>query len=135
MEPPVPVKGPTLFSKVRHSGQGDWGLQFSASITRDKSHIGCHLTRRKNVQPAGRIYDRLVTELEGLRTEMGTDLETWDENGRPRLGFRRKDDFAFLSAGSGDKAFAQAVAWMQERLDRLVSTLNPHLQRMIAENS
>ena len=63
---------------------------------------------------------------------MGDDLDTWDENGRPRLGFRRKGNLAFLSADGEDEAFAQAVAWMRERLDRLVSALHPRLQRMIA---
>ena len=132
MEPTPTTKHATQFLKVRNSGHGDWGLQFIATITRNTSHIGCHLTCRKNVQPAGRIYDDLVAGLEELRAEMGDDLETWDENGRPRLGFRRKGSLAFLSADGEDEAFAQAVAWMRERLDRLVSTLHPRLQRMIA---
>ena len=132
MEPPPATGHATQFLKVRNSGWGDWGLQFTATITRNTSHIGCHLTCRKNVQPAGRIYDDLVAGLEELRVEMGDDLETWDENGRPRLGFRRKGSLAFLSADGEDEAFAQAVAWMRERLDRLVSTLHPRLQRMIA---
>ena len=136
MEPPATTKGPTLFIRVRNSGWGDWGLQFTATITRKTSHIDCHLTCRKNIQPAGRIYHDLVQEFDELRAELGDDLETWkDANGRPRLGFRRQGSLAFLSADSEDEAFNEAVAWMQDRLDRLVSALYPRLQRMIATHT
>ena len=132
MEPPATTKDATLFIKVKNSGWSDWGLQFTATIIRKTSHIGCYLTCRKNVQPAGRIYDDLVQELDELRTELGDSLEIWkDANGRPRLGFRRQGSLAFLSDNSEDEAFKEAVAWMQDRLDCLVSTLHPRLRRMI----
>lgn len=136
MEPPATTKGPILYIQVRKSGRGDWGLQFTATIIRRTSHTGSYLTCRKNIQPAGRIYDDLVQEFDELRAELGDDLETWeDANGRPRLGFRRQGSLDFLSADSEDEAFKEAVAWMQDRLDRLVSTLHPRLQRMIATHA
>ena len=70
--------------------------------------------------------------LEELRTELGDDLEHWERAGRRRIGFTRSTQLPFAPEGAAAGEFVDAVAWMRESLDRLVSTLHPRLQRMIS---
>ena len=56
----------------------------------------------------------------------------WEnKHGRPRIGFFRETKLPFDPEGEADDSFDDAVLWMRDRLDRLVSTLNPWLRRML----
>ena len=128
VDPPAATKGALLEVKVANSGFGGWGLWFSGSIDRTttKPSVGCYLAWRKGIERAERIYDALSGSVE-VREELGGGLETWEnKNGRPRLGFRRP-------GGIEGEEFGDAVAWMRDRLDLLVSTLHPCIQRMIRD--
>ena len=87
---------------------------------------------RKGIQPAAEVYEDVGRSLEELRTELGDDLEHWERAGRRRIGFTRSTQLPFAPEGAAAGEFVDAVAWMRESLDRLVSTLHPRLQRMIS---
>ena len=132
VEPPEGTRQPQLYIKVQRSGWGDWGLSFVGFLDRGNSIVGCYLTRRKDVQPGVDVYEAIERSLNELRRELGNDLEQWEQDGRPRIGFKRPTQFPFPSEESPSAEFADAVEWMCNRLDRLVSTLHPRLQRMIS---
>ena len=134
-ELPPPVKDSTLYVTVRHSGFAGWGLCFGGYIHRSASDLGCYLTARKDQARDVRIFDELAVSFEELRAEMGDDLQHWtNAAGRPRIGFRRPGGLAFLSHNEESSDFRDAVSWMRDRLDRLVSTLNPKLQARLADD-
>ena len=134
-ELPPPVKDSTLYVTVRHSGFSGWGLCFGGYIHRSASGLGCYLTARKDQARDVRIFDELAVSFEELRGEMGDDLQHWtNAAGRPRIGFRRPGGLAFLSHNEESSDFCDAVSWMRDRLDRLVSTLNPKLQARLADD-
>ena len=134
-ELPPPVKNSTLSVTVRHSGFAGWGLCFGGYIHRSASDLGCYLTARKDQARDVRIFDELAVSFKELRAEMGDDLQHWtNAAGRPRIGFRRPGGLAFLSHNEESSDFRDAVSWMRERLDRLVSTLNPKLQARLADD-
>ena len=94
------------------------------------------LTCRKGIPQAVQIYENVMASLEELRSELGDDLECWENNaGRQRIGFRRPTRLPFAPNDSSPDEFGEAVSWMRDRLDRLVSTLHPRLQRMIAADN
>ena len=95
-----------------------------------------YLTHRHEVQPAVDVYKEVERSLEELRDELGDELEQWvNKNGRPRIGFVREVQFPFPAEDSSSGEFEDAVAWMRDRLDRLVSTFHPRLQQMISERA
>ena len=132
VEVPEVTKQPQLYIKVRHSGWGDWGLSFVGYLHRSDSNVGCYLTCRKRIQPASEVYKDMKRSLDEIRKELGDDLQHWERHGRPRIGFRRPTQLPFAPEGATTGEFADAVAWMRDRLDRLVSTLHPRLQRTIS---
>ena len=132
VEVPEVTRESTLYVKVSRSGHGDWGLSFVAYLERSNSMIGCYLTRRKEIHPAVEVYEDVNRSLDELRRELGDDLEYWDRNGRPRIGFRRRTKLPFPPDEVTTGEFLDAVSWMRDSLDRLVSTLHPTLQRMIS---
>ena len=132
---PEVTREPQVYVKVRRSGWGDWGLSFVGYLDRGQGVVGCYLTRRKETQPAVDVYEDVRRSLEGFRNELGDELEHWEREGRPRIGFRRPTQFPFVPEGDGTGEFQDAVVWMRERLDRLVSSLHPSLQRMISGKS
>ena len=72
----------------------------------------------------------------GCRLRMGIlfdSLELWSDGNNPRLGFRRAFDPARLSPGGDPGTYADAVVRVRETLDRLVSSLHPRLQRLLAD--
>ena len=96
------------------------------------SEVGCFLSRRMDTPSAVRIYAEVESSEEELREVLGDDLQTWEQGGRPRIGFRTNE---YGIPGDDESVeFREAVAWMRDHLDRLVSTLRPRLQRMIAES-
>ncbi len=120
----------SLFIKVRNSGFGDWGLTFAGFLYRNSPSIGCYLTCRKGIEQAERIYHQLLGELNPLKAELGEDLDHWTNPARrPRLGFNRTQRLPFPD--DGEESFDESVSWMRERLDLLVSVLNPRLQRAL----
>ena len=131
VEIPEQRNGPHLFVKVQRSGWSDWGLSFVGFLDRGVSLVGCYLTCRKGIQPGVDVYQEVERSLDELQSELGSDLETWERAGRPRIGFKRPTKLPFAPEGSTSGEFLDAVAWMRDNLDRLVSTLHPRLQRMI----
>ena len=132
VELPEGRRGPQLYVKVRRSGWSDWGLSFVGYLDRNYLTVGCYLTRRKEVQPGADVYEEIERSLDELRDELGDDLGHWESGGRPRIGFKRPTQFPFPPEGPTKGDFEDAVEWMRDRLDRLVSTLHPRLQRMIS---
>lgn len=134
VEVPTPSKDSTIYVKVPKSGFGDWGLSFGAYLYRQSPTIGCYLTCRKDIPTAVRVYEDLEASFEELRHEIGDDLISWiNPAGRPRIGFRRKTRLAFLSGSEDTADFDDAVAWIRDRLDRLVSALQPRLKDLLSE--
>ena len=132
VEVPEVTKAPQLYVKVRRSGWSDWGLSFVGYLDRSYSVVGCYLACRKGIQPAAEVYEDFERSLEELRAELGDDLVHWERDGRPRIGFRRSTQLPFAPEEATAGEFVDAVAWMRDRLDRLVSTLHPRLQRTIS---
>ena len=131
VEPPEVSREPRLQIKVLHSG--DWVMSFAGFLDRRNSSVDCYLTRRKGVQPGVAVYEEIERSLDEFRGELGDDLKQWEEqDGRPRIGFKRPTQFPSPTEESTSAEFADAVEWMRNRLDRLVSTLHPRLQRMIS---
>ena len=133
VEVPAAGKDCGLVVKVRNSGFGDWGLSFVGYFSRRSSHIGCYLRCRKDIPQAVRIYEESTESFEELQRELGDDLLDWENKAeRPRIGFQRPTQLPFVSGDGKSNDFGEAVAWMRDRLDRLVTTLHPRLQRMIS---
>ena len=134
VEVPTPSKDSTIYVKVPNSGFGDWGLSFGAYLYRQSPTIGCYLTCRKDIPTAVRVYEDVEASFEELRREIGDDLISWiNPAGRPRIGFRRKARLAFLAGSEDTSDFDDAVAWIRDRLDRLVSALHPRLKDLLSE--
>ena len=134
-EVPEVTKDSVLYVKVRGSGWSDWGLSFVGFLDRSNSVVGCYLSSRKGVQPGVDVYKDVERSLDELRGELDDDLEHWERGGRPRIGFRRPTQFPFSPEGSKTGEFEDAVEWMRDTLDRLVSTVHPRLQRMISSRN
>ena len=134
VEPPAPRKDATIWVTVAGSGYGGYGLPFCAYLYRKNANIGCYLSYRTGLDDAIRIYAEIERAIDELRPELGEDVQKWTHQaGRPRIGFWRETSFPLADSDSDE--FREAVGWMRERLDRLVSTLHPRLRRMIDEGS
>ena len=134
VEIPVPAKDSTLYIGVQNSGWGGWALCFHGHLNRREDAIGCFLTARKDQPRAVRVFDFLVGAFAEPQGELGSDLEHWkNANSRPRIGFRRRGSLAFLAKGENGEEFREATAWMRDRLNRLVSTLNPRVRELLAD--
>ena len=131
---PEVTKGSVIRVTVRGSGHGDYGLLFVGFLQRNKPIVGCYLTHRDKVQPGVDVYKEVERSLDGLRDELGDDLDQWvNKDELPRIGFWRPVQFPFPRKDSSSSEFEEAVEWMRDRLDRLVSTVHPRLQQMISE--
>ena len=124
--------GANLFVKVNNTGFNNWALSFAGYVNRQQSRIGCYLAVRRGQTREIRIFDELIVSFDELRDVIGNELEHWQQGGLRRIGFRRDSGLAFLSASEESEEFREAVLWMREHLNRLVSNLNPRLQRMLA---
>lgn len=125
----IPAATAKSFNTVRI---GFSGLRFNGFLQRGSSaRLGCYLSRRNRYPKAVRIFEELESSLQELAAEIGADLESWtNHNGDPRIGFQQRSSLEFLSKPADDTEFREAVEWMRSRLDRLVSGLNPRIQRM-----
>lgn len=132
VEVPEVTKGAHLNVPVPNSGFGNWGMWFTGYLDRKNRDVSCYLACRKGIDLAERIFAGLQAELEGLRTDLGDDLQYWESDaGRSRIGFHRETQLPFAPEGAESDEFDEAVAWMRDRLDRLVSTLHPRLRRLL----
>ena len=131
---PIPPRAPTLTVLVKNSGFNSWALSFNGYLRRSYGEIGCYLTPRKDHEREVRIFDELAESLDELRLGM-PGLEQWNDphSGRPRIGFRRQGSLAFLSESMESEGFRDALAWMRDHLNRLVSELNPRLQARLKD--
>ena len=135
-EVPRVTKQSVLYLTVRRSGFGGYGLSFVGFLDRGNSFVGCYVTCRAGILPAMEIYEDIERSLDELRRELGDELEHWENRqGRPRIGFRRPTQFPFPREDSTSGEFEEAVKWMQDGLNRLVSTLHPKLRQMISGRS
>ena len=126
--------GANLYVKVNNTGFNNWALSFAGYINRQQSGIGCYLTVRRGHPREARVFDELVASFDELSGVMGTELEHWQQADRPRIGFRRDGGLAFLAQEEEEsEEFQEAVSWMRKHLNRLVSTLHPRLQAMLAD--
>lgn len=135
VDTPSPTKESAIYVRVQQPGIGFTGLSFVGYVLRKRPHVGCYLSYRANVPQAASIHKRFEESLEALKHQMGNDLDFWhNDAGRPRIGFTRPTSLPFVDdSPSGE--FEEAVTWMRDRLDRLVSTLNPRLKNMLSSGS
>ena len=137
VEVPGVTRESTLYVKVRGSGYGDWGLTFVAYLFRSRRGIGCYLSCTSRVPQAERVFEDVRGGLEDLRGELGNRLDYWNNSrsGRPRVGFRRETQLPFPPEGAPGGEFDDAVEWMRDHLDRLVSGLHSKLLRMLRDEA
>ena len=125
---PTKTKEANLYVHVNCAEIGKWDLYFSGYLNRGSSgSIGCYLMRKTDNPLAVHIYEQIEGALDELGEDMGGELKFWTSGGRPRIGFFRKEELPFGMAEDSIE-FRESVAWMQERLDLLVSTLHPRLK-------
>ena len=130
-EVPKPTSSPSVWVKVEGSGFNGWGLSFGAYIEKSRTDIGVYFSWRSGYPEAERIFDEIV---HGLREsqEFAAQIEghqSWvNATKRPRLGFMRKSQ---PISAEDKREFDAAVAWMRDRLNRLVSTLHPECRKRL----
>ena len=143
-EPPDPREETfPMRVKVRGAAWNGEALRFVCS--RSGSTISCYLTSRAGCPREERIFRKTVAALGDLKQEVRPpasdrdgsweDLEEWHTpRGGSCLGFRR-ECAPSLFAGSAESAeYREAVAWMSDRVNRLVSVLGPRLRQMLADD-
>ena len=135
VDTPKPTKESAIHVRVQQPGIGFSGLSFVGYVFRKRPHVGCYLSFRTNAPRAVGIYEQIEESLDTLNQEMGYDLKSWhNDAGRPRIGFTRPTPLPFVD-DSPPADFDEAVTWMRDRLDRLVSTLHPRLTEMLSSVS
>ena len=127
-EVPHPTGSPSIWVMVPDSGALG-GLWFAAFVDRRGSRIGTYLSWRKGTV-GERIYNEVVQWLEDDEDRaIGLDgWERWTSGGKERIGFRRHTEFA---DGLEIRDFPEAVDWMRDHFNRLVSTLHPECRRRL----
>ena len=131
VSPPEPVRGPTLSILLPAFGFGGWALYFNGFLGRREHVFECFLTVRKNEAQAERFFARILEDLPDIQPEVPSELQHWEWQGRPRIGFRLERSKYFL-AQEADVEFRKAVLWMRDHLNLLVSALHPRLHRMLS---
>ena len=132
-EPPVPQpsRHASVWVKVEGSAYGGWGISFGAFLNRNRSKIGTYLTWRAGFPEEGRVFEEIVRALSSDEA-LGSALDGWEiwsnPSGQPRLGFRSQREFL---DGTEVRDFDEAVAWMREHFNGLVSTLHPECRRRL----
>ena len=131
--PEIP-RGSTLHIPVRNSSFNGWALTFVAFLYRRQGTMGCYLSVRKNHTREERIFEEITSSLDVYRIKIGNDLDCWENaNGRPRLGFTLNCDTSFLRDSESEE-FRNAVFWMRNHFNKLVSNLHPELQKNLQES-
>ena len=130
---PDTLQGSTIHVLVRNSAFNGWALTFVAFLYRDKGTMGCYLSVRKNFSREERIFDGIAASIEEYRKIIGNELERWENaKGRPRIGFLMNCDMSAIKDEESEE-FRNAVSWMREHFDRLVSNLHPQIQKLLQE--
>ena len=128
---PQPSRYATVWVKVEGSGHGGWGISFGAFLNRSQSSIGVYLTWRAGFPEEERVFEEIIGAL-GSDEELAGALDGWEHwsnpSGRPRLGFSRGAEFV---DGTAIRDFDQAVEWMREHFNRLVTALHPECRRRL----
>ena len=128
---PNPIKHPTLPVTVRNAGHGGWALRFHGFLQRNSPAIGCYLSVRRDYAREVRVFEGLKNLLDELPEF--AEIGFWENaTGLPRIGFQREGSLAFLARDEASEEFREAVLWMRQHLNRLVSNINPRLQTMLA---
>ena len=128
--------GPTIHIPVRNSSFNGWALTFVAFLYRHRRQgtLGCYLSVRKNYTREERIFEEITASIYDYKQIIGTELDRWENaSDRPRIGFRLNCDTSFVSKDKESEDYVNAVSWMREHFNRLVSTLHPQLQKMLQE--
>lgn len=131
--------------KVRGAAMNGEALRFVFSLSGFGSAISCYLVARAGCTREERIFDKTRAAVEDLRREMRPpasdrdrpwdDLEEWrTPRGGACLGFRRECAPSLFESSEESEEFREAVAWMRDRGNRLVSVLHPRLRRMLVED-
>ena len=131
--------------KVRGAAWNGEALRFVFSMSRYGSAISCHLVARAGERREERIFEEMRAAVGDLRREMRPpaaerdrpwdDLEEWrTPRGRVCLGFRRECTPSLFEISEDSEEFREAVVWMRDHGNRLVSVLNPRLQEMLEED-
>ena len=132
-EVPQPSRSSTAWVKVEGSGFGGWGLPFVAFLHRNQSHIGTYLTWRAGFPEEERVFNEIISAVDGnepLAAVLGGCKRWTNSKGRPRLGFRRHTEFV---DGAAIRDFEEAVEWMREHFNRLVTGLHSECLRRLRQ--
>lgn len=130
---PDTLQGSTIHVPVRNSAFNGWALTFVAFLYRDRGTMGCYLSVRKNYSREERIFDGITASIDEYKKIIGSELDKWENaKGRPRIGFSMICDKS-VTKDEESEEFRNAVSWMREHFDRLVSNLHPHLQKMLQD--
>ena len=130
---PDTLQGSTIHVPVRNSAFNGWALTFVAFLYRDRGTMGCYLSVRKNYSREERIFDGITASIDEYKKIIGSELDKWkNAKGRPRIGFSMICDKS-VTKDEESEEFRNAVSWMREHFDRLVSNLHPHLQKMLQD--
>lgn len=131
---PETPSGSTLHIPVRNSSFNGWALTFVAFLYRRQGTMGCYLSVRKNFTREERIFDEITASLDEYRNKIGNELDCWENaNGRPRIGFTLNCDTSFVRDKESED-YRNAVSWMRDHFNRLVSNLHPRIQDMLQES-
>ena len=134
---PGPAVTNAVYVGVKGSGWGNTGLWFDAYLDRSQGQICVDLRRRAGVREAERVFDEILAALrsdrqlqdDGQREIDLPGLEEWSVGGKPRVGFRRPAEFV---DGTEIRDFNEAVEWMREHFNRLVSKLHQECRRRLS---
>lgn len=130
---PETLQGSTIHVLVRNSGFNGWALTFVAFLYRDKGTMGCYLSVRKNHSREERIFEGITASIDEYKKIIGNELDKWENaKGRPRFGFLMNCDTSVIEDEESEGC-RNAVSWMREHFDRLVSNLHPQIQKMLQE--
>ena len=130
--------------KVRGSGLNGNALRFVFSLSGYGSAISCYLSARKGWPREERIFDEVLAAVEDLKREIQPpasdrdrpwdDLEEWrTPHGGKCVGFRRECAPPLFGSSEESAEYREAVAWMRDHANRLVSVLHPRLRQMLAD--
>lgn len=133
---PSPAVTNAVYVGVKGSGWGNTGLWFDAYLNRRRGQICVDFRRRTGVPEAERVFDDILEVLRRDRQLQGDGqreidlpgLEEWSVGEKPRVGFRRATEFL---DGTEIRDFDEAVEWMREHFNRLVTKLHPECRRRL----
>ena len=128
---PAPTKDLTQYVLVVGAGRGGNALTFSPYLNRRAGEMGCYLIAWHNFPREERIFNELAAAKDTLLPSM----EQWPLSGGLKIGFRRGGSLDFLAGDEDSEAYREAVAWMREHLNRLVSTLHPDIRTKLSNPS